>query len=242
MALGVDLSILNQRGTPAFFSDIFANRPAFGFAGRVFISTDTGAIYEDTGTAWTLIADAGAGTTGTLQQVTTNGNTTTQGISITAGGLSSNSITNTSLTTGSVAFVGAAGLMTQDNANFFWDDTNNRLGIGTATPGTKLDIHGTGTMATFNGTTTNNGYIGFQNAGASKWTIGNLYNAGINSFEFLSAAFSTLVMSLRSNGSAQEIYMNGYNTISNVANFSSAGNYTSKRRTVSHGIIRSPRI
>ena len=227
MALGVDLSILNQKGTPAFFSDIFANRPAFGFAGRVFISTDTGAIYEDTGTAWTLIADAGAGTTGTLQQVTTNGNTTTQGISITAGGLSSNSITNTSLTTGSVAFVGAAGLMTEDNANFFWDDTNNRLGLGTITPTAKLDIHGSGAMALFNGTGANNGYIGFQNAGSTKWTIGNLYNAGVNSFEFLSAAFSTLVMSLRSNGSAQEIYMNGYNTISNVANFSSAGNYAS---------------
>jgi len=74
--------IINQKGTPAFYSDIFANRPAFGYAGRVFISTDTGAIYEDTGTSWTLIADAGAGTTGTLQQVTTNGNTTTLGVTI----------------------------------------------------------------------------------------------------------------------------------------------------------------
>jgi hypothetical protein len=85
MRLGVDFSILNQKGTPAFYSDIFANRPAYGFAGRVFISTDTGAIYEDTGSAWTLIADAGAGTTGTLQQVTTNGNTTSQGLVVTAG-------------------------------------------------------------------------------------------------------------------------------------------------------------
>ena len=92
MPLRVNFNVLNQKGTPAFFSDIFANRPAAGFAGRVFISTDTGAIYEDTGSAWTLIADAGAGTTGTLQQVTTNGNTTTQGISITAGGLSSNTV------------------------------------------------------------------------------------------------------------------------------------------------------
>jgi hypothetical protein len=85
MRLGVDFNILNQKGTPAFYSDIFANRPTYGFAGRVFISTDTGAIYEDTGSAWTLIADAGAGTTGTLQQVTTNGNTTAQGIVVTAG-------------------------------------------------------------------------------------------------------------------------------------------------------------
>lgn len=78
----INNQIINQKGTPAFYSDIFANRPAFGYAGRVFISTDTGAIYEDTGTSWTLIADAGAGTTGTLQQVTTNGNTTTLGIEV----------------------------------------------------------------------------------------------------------------------------------------------------------------
>lgn len=186
MSLRVDLNIINQKGTPAFYSDTFANRPAAGFAGRVFISTDTGAIYEDTGSTWTLIADAGAGTTGTLQQVTTNGNTTTQGISITAG----------------------------------------NLAIGTATAGAPLDIHtNTGTAAQFNGTGTNNAYVFFQNAGASKWRVGNLYNAGANSFEFVDAARSTNVMSLRSTGTYQEVYVNGYNTISNIASFSSAGNY-----------------
>ena len=35
-------------------------------------------------------------------------------------------------TTGSVLFVGAASALAQDNANFFWDDTNNRLGINIA--------------------------------------------------------------------------------------------------------------
>jgi hypothetical protein len=39
-------------------------------------------------------------------------------------------------TQGSVIFAGAAGLLSQDNANFFWDDTNNSLGVGTAAPGT----------------------------------------------------------------------------------------------------------
>jgi hypothetical protein len=201
MALGVSLDILNQKGTPAFFSDIFANRPAFGFAGRVFISTDTGAIYEDTGTAWTLIADAGAGTTGTLQQVTTNGNTTTQGISITAGGLSANSITNTSLTTGSVAFVGAAGLMTQDNANFFWDNTNKYLGIGnTGTPTAPLDIHnGTvGQLIQLNATSTNNSNIGFLNASVSKWRIGNVYNAGANDFNIFNNTLTANALSINS--------------------------------------------
>ncbi len=48
---------------------------------------------------------------------------------------------NPSFTTGSVAFQGASGL-TQDNANLFWDDTNNRLGIGTSAPSTILDVRG----------------------------------------------------------------------------------------------------
>jgi len=59
----LDLSILNQKGTPMFNSDIFANRPSFGIVGRIFISTDTAAIYRDTGTAWDLIADGGSSST-----------------------------------------------------------------------------------------------------------------------------------------------------------------------------------
>ncbi len=39
-----------------------------------------------------------------------------------------------SFTTGSVLFSGTSGQAQQDNANFFWDDTNNRLGIGTTSP------------------------------------------------------------------------------------------------------------
>lgn len=48
--------ILNQRGTPMFFSDIFANRPAAGVVGRIFISTDTLVLYRDTGTTWDEIS------------------------------------------------------------------------------------------------------------------------------------------------------------------------------------------
>jgi len=44
---------------------------------------------------------------------------------------------------GSVLFVDAAGNLAQDNAQLFWDNTNNRLGIGTASPATTLHVSGT---------------------------------------------------------------------------------------------------
>ena len=41
---------------------------------------------------------------------------------------------------GSIPFADATGMLTEDNANFFWDEANIRLGIGTATPGCTVDI------------------------------------------------------------------------------------------------------
>ncbi len=45
-------------------------------------------------------------------------------------------------TAGSIIFAGASGLLSQDNANFFWDATNHRLGIGNAAPARSLDVTG----------------------------------------------------------------------------------------------------
>lgn len=44
-------------------------------------------------------------------------------------------------TSGSVIVADASGKLSQDNAQLFWDDTNNRLGIGTLAPLTPLHIH-----------------------------------------------------------------------------------------------------
>jgi hypothetical protein len=318
----INNSIINQKGTPAFFSDIFANRPAFGYAGRVFISTDTGAIYEDTGTSWTLIADAGAGTTGTLQQVTTNGNTTTLGIQVqgidindgagtgtgnTAIGTSSlalttNGINNTALgntalslnTTGSsntgigqlslekntqgsnntaignsslqnnttaqyntaigslslqnntgsnntgvglsslnqnttgtnntsLGYNSGSSIITGSNntiigsytgtstlaSNIVLSDGNGNvrlfsnstglIGINQAvgTPSAQVDIHTTQTYGLIvNGTTTNNAYLGFSNAGVTQWRVGNNYNAGANSFDIFNLGTSSTPFSI----------------------------------------------
>lgn len=46
---------------------------------------------------------------------------------------------STAFTQGSVIFAGASGF-SEDNPNLFFDDTNNRLGIGTASPLTKLNV------------------------------------------------------------------------------------------------------
>ena len=54
--------------------------------------------------------------------------------------------TTTQFTPGSVIFAGAAGVYTEDNPNFIWNNTDNRLGIVTATPVTTLHVNGQGSF------------------------------------------------------------------------------------------------
>jgi len=183
MAIRLINYVNNQLNSPALWTGVISERPAAGIYGRLFMSSDSKEIYQDQVSSWALLADAGVGS-GTLLSVTGNGNYTTYGIVINAGDLNiTNPIANLfvkKLTIGSVLFpVDSSGQIGQDNANFFWDNTNKRLGIGTATPGSKLDIHSTGINATFNGTTTNNAYLVFQNAGTSKWYTGNTYSSAV---------------------------------------------------------------
>ena len=55
--------------------------------------------------------------------------------------------TSTAFTTGSVVFAGASGVYSQDNANLFWDNTNDRLGVGTTSPLARLSVNETNTAA-----------------------------------------------------------------------------------------------
>ncbi|GBD34406.1 hypothetical protein HRbin35_00123 [bacterium HR35] len=52
----------------------------------------------------------------------------------------SGSLISSSLTPGSILFAGTGGVISQDNANLFWDNTNKRLGIGTTTPAGILHV------------------------------------------------------------------------------------------------------
>jgi hypothetical protein len=74
----------------------------------------------------------------------TQANTSTNGfLSSTDWNTFNGKFTLPSLTSGSVLFSNGT-TIAQDNANFFWDDTNNRLGIGTATP--TAIIHSVGSV------------------------------------------------------------------------------------------------
>lgn len=86
-----------------------------------------------------------AGYVPTTRSITING--TTQDLSADrtftiATGLTVGTTPITSGTVGRVLFEGTGNVL-QESANFFWDNTNSRLGIGTATPSFGLDVNGT---------------------------------------------------------------------------------------------------
>jgi hypothetical protein len=149
----LDLSILNQKGTPMFNSDTFANRPAFGIVGRIFISTDTKEFFRDTGTSWELIGGPGSGT-------------------ITGSGAATQ-----------VAFWNSASTITGSNNLFWDSTNNYLgISTNTPTTALDVH-HSTNSGAIFNQTTaTNNNTINFQTSGSGRWRIGNFYTAGADDF------------------------------------------------------------
>ena len=100
-----------------------------------------------------------------------------------------NGATLSNITSGSVLFAGTAGVVSQNNANFFWDNTDPRLGLGLNTPTAKL--HQQTAMALY---PTVAGANAFSTVGWS-WTstapvFGTVNNsAGINDGNLGSGAF-----------------------------------------------------
>lgn len=147
----------------------FSSFPVVGVADTIYIATDTNVLYRwNTGTSAyvelspniiaSLVFNDSNGFDGTISLV---GSTATLTIT-------------TTLTSGSVAFGGASGALSQDNSNFYWDNTNKRHGINTNTPTTTLDVFGSGIIGRFNGTSTNNAFLGFASNGMNRWSIGNV--------------------------------------------------------------------
>jgi len=118
-------------------------------------------------------------------------------------------LTAPSLTAGSVIFSGGGSALSQDNANLFWDDTNNFLGIGTNAPGYRLNVadatangrcgqfiqsavtgtnYGAVLAALGSGATENIGVYGFASgATTNKCFQADGISAGANNYAFYSA-------------------------------------------------------
>jgi hypothetical protein len=108
--------------------------PAVGLI--VYCTDATEGLYEYTSGGWRIINAAGGG-----GSMAIGGNIT-------------------SATAGSILFAGTSGVLQQDNANFFWDDANNRLALGKNTASTTLDILGNITINTLTqGISISNRYI-----------------------------------------------------------------------------------
>ena len=72
--------------------------------------------------------------------------------------------------TGAVQFRNGSGVFAADDTNFIWDDTNNRLGIGTAGPNAQLEVSGLSLGGTL-GNSVLMGRFGYANSNASKLDV-----------------------------------------------------------------------
>lgn len=82
-------------------------------------------------------------------------------------------------TQGSIIFASGSGVYTQDNANFFWDDTNHFLGLGTASPTATIQVTNTqpASVATATGST-GVSLLNIQNATGGDTTIATTGTGG----------------------------------------------------------------
>lgn len=64
--------LLNAGGVPSILSDITANRPLAGTAGRLFVDTTTNLLQRDTGSAWVNVGSSST-YTGTANQIAVTG-------------------------------------------------------------------------------------------------------------------------------------------------------------------------
>ena len=130
------------------------------FDGSAALTQVIASTYGGTGNGFTKFTGATtAEKTYTLPDATTTILTTNATVTVGQGGTG----TSTAFTTGSVVFAGASGVYSQDNANFFWDNTNNRLGIGTTSPTSILNVSAASPTILLTATTTTGTTIGNKN-------------------------------------------------------------------------------
>ena len=120
--------------------------------------------------------------------------------------------TTTSFDPGSIVFAGGSGIYTQDNAGFFYDDTNNFLGLGDVTPDATIDIDSTRTS-------------------------GTLFGVGAPSSTTLAGSLTGSSLNLSTNYTATGQSVTGYDTTLPAVTNTGAGTYNYRGFNVTGGTL-----
>jgi hypothetical protein len=127
---------------------------------------------------------------------------------------------NTAFTAGSIVFSNGT-ILTQDNTKFFWDGTNFRLGINTATPTFSVDV--TGTLRTTSTITV--GSIATSFAGAplsinsSQVIVGGITSSSVTSITATSVTTTTsTLLTITPAAGTYNVWFNGNVTASSANN------------------------
>ena len=164
----------------------------------------------------TGVTSFSAGSTGLTPSTATTGAVSLAGtLGVGYGGTG----TATSFTTGSVVFAGSSGVYSQNNSSFFWDNTNFRLGVGTASPSVTLAMSATDAILIPVGTT------GQQPTGAAGMLR---FNSSTSLFEgYNGTAWGSIGGGATGGGTDQIFYLNGQtvNTSYSIPSGQNAGTF-----------------
>jgi hypothetical protein len=134
-----------------------------------------------------------------------------------------------SLTAGSIPFIGAAGTLAQNNAGLFWDSTDGRLGVGTNTPPSDLTMFQSAGVAgpsrgfrfegnSIGGTNTGTGFsmvLGYNATGNKQLWLGDA--------DYLNNSAGTFIRYTSSGGAMAIDAVNGNNTSRRALELAVAG-------------------
>jgi hypothetical protein len=154
---------VNSSGTVQYLSQVSSGAPTWvtptngtvtsvsGTTNRITVATGTTTPVIDISSSY--VGQSSITTLGTIGAGTWNGTL----IGTTYGGTG----TSTTFTQGSIVFAGASGNYNQNNSKLAWDNTNFRLGIGTAVPNTAIQVGplGAGTDNILIGGTSSAGFM-----------------------------------------------------------------------------------
>jgi hypothetical protein len=106
---------------------------AAGTTGQVLIATTSNP------PSWGAISSVAiVSVSGTANQISTSTTSGAVTLSLSSTIITPGTLAINAMTQGSVLFAGASSVVSQDNANFFWDATNHRLGLGSTSPPTPI--------------------------------------------------------------------------------------------------------